>query len=129
MPKQSSRVPLVLLPILSAAAIAAGCGSQKTQGWQTCVDTDNRIADEQSCQNEQRRATGTGFVPMYHWYFYPYGGRPYPVGYGIPQGGHHGSAVPFAGIATRTMGVPATGAVAPRAGYGGFGSSSRSVGA
>jgi hypothetical protein len=118
------------LPVLSAAAIAAGCGSRGTSsavssgssaGWQTCVDNNNLIADEKACENERRTSHSSGYVPMYHWYYYPFGGRPYPVGYGIPLGGHH-SPIPFTGIRTQTIGVPATGAAVPRATYGGFGS-------
>ena len=133
--RQSRRVPLVWLPVLSAAAIAAGCGSRgaapnsasgSTGGWQTCVDNNNLVADEKNCENERRTSHGPGFVPLYHWYYYPFGGRIYPVGYGIPQGGHH-SAVPFTGIRTQTMGIPRTGATVPRGtSYGGFGSTGAS---
>lgn len=124
--KQSTRIVLRLMPIISAAALAAGCGSRRDApeaGWQTCVDSIGRVADEQACVDERRTSHGVGYVPMYLWYYYPFGGRTYPVGYGVPLGGSY-SAEPFRGIPTRSIGAPTTGASAPRAGSvtrGGFG--------
>ena len=71
--KRSHRIALTLVPVLSAAALASGCGSRGQQaggqGWQTCVDSSNRVADEQSCVDEQRATHTTGYVPSYRWYY------------------------------------------------------------
>ena len=116
---------LWLIPPLAAAAIAAGCGSKpqppqgqgQGAGWQTCTDQQGRVVDERQCD-----ARSTGYRPgLYRWYYYPFGGRPYPLGYGVPLGGTY-SNEPHPGVSTRTLGVPG-GAAAPRAGVvrGGFG--------
>ena len=113
---------LWLVPPLAAAAIAAGCGSKpqpqgqgQGTGWQTCTDQQGRVVDERQC--DPRTA---GYNPLlYHWYYYPWGGRPYPIGYGVPLGGSY-STEPRPGVATRSMGIPGG---APRSGVvrGGFG--------
>jgi hypothetical protein len=114
---------LWLIPSLAAAAIAAGCGSRPRPapgpgdgGWQTCTDQQGHIVDEHQCD-----ARTAGYRPgLYRWYYYPYGGRPYPIGYGVPLGGSY-SNEPRPGVATQTLGVPGGGA--PRSGVvrGGFG--------
>jgi hypothetical protein len=110
---------LWLIPPLAAAAMAAGCGSNPQQGqgqgagWQTCTDQQGRVVDERQCDSRS-----AGYRPgLFHWYYYPYGGRPYPIGYGVPLGGSY-SNEPRAGVPT-SMGI----AGAPRAGVvrGGFG--------
>ena len=115
---------------MAAAAIAAGCGSNpkppqgqdpgqgqgQGTGWQTCTDQQGRVVDERQCDPR-----ATGYRPgMFHWYYYPYGGRPYPIGWGIPLGGSY-STEPRAGVPTANM-VPG-GTSAPRSGVvrGGFG--------
>ncbi|HUQ62422.1 MAG TPA: hypothetical protein VM121_01550, partial [Acidimicrobiales bacterium] len=88
------------------------------------VDQNGRVADEQACVSERRAAHPAGYFPMYRWYYYPYGGSPYPLGYGVPMGGSYAQD-PFRGVPTRSIGVPSIGSTAPRAGavrYGGFGS-------
>lgn len=114
---------LWLVPTLAAAAIAAGCGSRGQtvggDGWQTCTDQQGRVVDERQCQGQG------GYAPHpYRWYYYPYGGSHYPVGYGVPQGGYY-SQQPYMGVATRSMGIPATGTARPASATvrGGFGSS------
>jgi hypothetical protein len=119
---------LWLIPPLAAAAIAAGCGSkpqapqgQGDGGWQTCTDQQGRIVDERQCDSRS-----VGYRPgLYRWYYYPYGGRPYPLGYGVPLGGTY-SDEPYRGIRTSTMGVPTSGATphgsVTRGGFGSTGS-------
>jgi hypothetical protein len=122
-------LPLVkklwIVPTLAAAAIAAGCGSKPAQtgqgqdgtGWQTCTDQQGRVADERQCDSQ-----ASGYRPgLYRWYYYPYGGRIFPLGYGVPLGGTYSNA-PVAGIPTRSIGTPGGGG-APRSGVvrGGFG--------
>ena len=114
---------LWLVPPLAAAAIAAGCGSKPQPpqgqgdgaGWQTCTDQQGRVVDERQCDPR-----ASGYNPMYRWYYYPWGGRPYPVGYGVPLGGSY-STEPRPGVPTSL--VPGGGA-GTRTGVvrGGFGS-------
>jgi hypothetical protein len=101
---------LWLVPTLAAAAIAAGCGSKSPQGqgqgtgWQTCTDQQGRVVDDSQCDTNH-----PGYRPgLFRWYYYPYGGTPYPLGWGVPRGGSY-AAAPFSGV--------------PRAGVvrGGFG--------
>lgn len=112
---------LWLVPMAAAAAIASGCGSrpQQERGWQTCVDrTTNRVAEERECQSQARSGGGSAFM----WYYYPYGGAHYPVGYGVPSGGHY-AAQPFQNVPTRSIGIPRGGTAVPRpAVRSGFGS-------
>jgi hypothetical protein len=127
--KQTRTIDLFLMPILASAALAAGCGTSSRSsgsgaGWQTCVDQQNRVVDEQQCVQEQRSTHVGGYMPIYRWYYYPYGGSPYPIGYGVPLGGSY-SSEPYAGVSTRSLGVPAGGRSAPHvsgARFGGFGS-------
>ena len=104
---------LWLVPPLAAAAIAAGCGSKPPQpqgqgqgtGWQTCTDQQGRVVEDRQCEPAQ-----PGYRPgLFRWYYYPYGGSPYPFGWGVPQADTYAVA-PHAGV--------------PRAGVvrGGFGS-------
>jgi hypothetical protein len=116
---------LWLIPPLAAAALAAGCGSKPAPpqgqgdgtGWQTCTDQQGRVVDERQCDSRS-----AGYRPgLFHWYYYPFGGRPYPLGYGVPLGGTY-SNEPRPGVPTQSMGVPGGGS-APRSGVvrGGFG--------
>lgn len=95
--KKSGSVPLVIVPAIAAAAIAMGCGSGTPQGpaQRVCIDNARTVVDQQRCLDEEQRgrgasgsfATGTGdsggstgsgggvYVPMHHWYYYPYGSR------------------------------------------------------
>ena len=69
------------------------------------------MVDERQCDPQT-----SGYRPgLYRWYYYPFGGRPYPLGYGVPLGGSY-SNEPLAG-------VPGAGGVVPRSGVvrGGFG--------
>src|SRR5471030_1351847 len=104
---------LWLVPSLAAAAIAAGCGSNPQSlppqaqgqgqgaGWQTCTDQQGRVVDERQCDTRT-----SGYRPgLFHWYYYPYGGSPYPIGWGVPFGGSYSNA-PVAGVVTRSNGVP-----------------------
>ena len=127
--KRSERVVLRLLPVLSVAAIASGCGSrgqtsQPTTGWQTCVDRNDRVVDDNACVEDRRATHPFGYIPMYRWYYYPYGSSRYPVGYGIPSGGRY-IAEPYAGLGGGSPVASPAGAVR----YGGFGSTGASAGA
>ena len=108
---------LWLIPPLAAAALAAGCGSKPQPpqgqgqggGWQTCTDPQGRVVEDAQC--DQRSA---GYRPGFLWYYYPYGGMRYPLGWGVPLGGSY-SAAPFSG-------VPRSGVV--RGGFGQTGAGS-----
>jgi hypothetical protein len=96
--KKSRAVPLSLVATLAAAAMASGCGSRNQQpGWQTCVDRDrNTVVDRQYCDDDWGTTHPTGYVPHYHWYYFPrtyYWDAP-RVGMPVPAGGSYGSA-PF----------------------------------
>jgi hypothetical protein len=105
---------LWIVPPLAAAAIAAGCGSKSPQGqgqgagWQTCTDQQGRIVDERECDT----ARG-GYRPgLFRWYYYPYGGTPYPLGWRVPLGGSY-SPTPHVGVPRASVvrgGFGATGA-------------------
>ncbi len=114
------KIDLKILGMVAAAALAAGCGTGRgaDDGWQTCTDKDGRVVDERQCQPAQ-----PGYMPgLYRWYYYPFGGRPYPIGYGIPSGGHFVEA-PYAGVRTFSSGIPTSGVRPPVVIHGGFGSS------
>ena len=92
---------LWLVPPLAAAAVAAGCGSKpqplqgqgQGTGWQTCTDQQGRVVDESQCDTAR-----AGYRPgLFRWYYYPYGGMPYPMGWGVPLGGSY-SATPHVGV-------------------------------
>lgn len=118
--KRSPHVGLALVPVVAASAIAAGCGSrsQEAQGWQACVDRNNRVADERQCDEEQRLSHPVGYVPLYHWYYYrPYGGGYTSVpaiGQPVPPGGQVST--------TRFSGASRSGTAATGVTRGGFGS-------
>jgi len=97
---------LWLVPAMAAAAIAAGCGSNpkpplgQDQGtdWQTCTDQQGRVVDERQC--DPRTA---GYRPgLFRWYYYPWGGRPYPIGWLIPMGGSYSNTL-LPGVPTPSM--------------------------
>jgi hypothetical protein len=111
---------LWLIPSLAAAAMAAGCGSKppapqgqgQGAGWQTCTDQQGRVVDDRQCD-----ARSTGYRPgMFRWYYYPWGGRPYPLGYGVPLGGVY-SNEPRPGVAT-SLGIPGARSGVVRGGFG-----------
>jgi hypothetical protein len=95
---------LRLIPPLAGAAIAAGGGSKppagqgqgqgQGAGWQTCTDQQHRVVDDNQC-NPQASGDRPG---RFRWYYYPYGGRPYPFGWSVPLGGSYSDA-PHAGVA------------------------------
>jgi hypothetical protein len=115
---------LWIVPTIAAAAMAAGCGSNPPQGqgqgadWQTCTDQQGRVVDERQCDPHTY-----GYHPgLYRWYYYPYGGLPYPLGYGVPLGGSYSNA-PLAGVPSR-LAPGGVGGAGARLGVvrGGFGS-------
>jgi hypothetical protein len=111
---------LWLIPSLAAAAIAAGCGRNappagqgqgqgQGTGWQTCTDQQGRVVDDSQCSPQ-----ASGYRPgLYRWYYYPYGGRTYPFGWGVPLGGTYSNephaGVPRAGVSRGGFGATASG--------------------
>jgi hypothetical protein len=91
--KKSHAVPIPLVSTLAVAALAAGCGSSQTQGWQTCVDRQSKVAVEQRyCDEEAPRYANRGYVPHYGWYYFPrgyYTSGP-AIGTRVPDGGAWG---------------------------------------
>ena len=75
--KRSQSAPVKLLSAVAAMALAAGCGRPTHQ--QVCGDNDGFVVDPKNCEDESRRAHGGAFVPLYAWYYGPYG-RAYPPG-------------------------------------------------
>jgi len=100
--KKSHAVPISLVSTLAAAAMAAGCGpwGGGQQGWQTCVDRASDTAvDRRYCDDESSQARPAGYVPQYHWYYYPrgyYWNEP-SIGTHVPAGGSYSSA-PFGSV-------------------------------
>ena len=75
--KRSKSAPVKLLSAVAAMALAAGCGRPTHQ--QVCGDTNGVVVDPQKCEEESGRPRGVGFLPLYAWYYGPYG-RAYPPG-------------------------------------------------
>ena len=81
--------------------MAAGCGPWSGQpGWQTCVDrVSDTAVDQRYCDDEWSQPHPSGYVPHYHWYYYPrgyYWNEP-AIGMHVPVGGSYGS-VPFGSV-------------------------------
>ena len=75
--KRSKTAPVTLLSAVAAMALAAGCGRPTHQ--QVCGDADGVVVDPQRCEEESRRTGGVGYLPLYAWFYGPYG-RVYPPG-------------------------------------------------
>jgi hypothetical protein len=114
--KKSRAVSISLVSTLAAAALASGCGSR--QGWQTCVDRASDTAvDRQHCDDEGRNAHPYGYVPYYHWYYFPrgyYWDAP-GIGMRVPPGGSY-STTPYASAP-----MARTGGSVVRGGFGSMG--------
>ena len=109
--KRSQSAPVKLLSAVAAMALAAGCGRPTHQ--QVCGDAEGVVDDPQKCEEESRRPRGVGFLPLYAWYYAPYGrayapgarltdaSRTAPAGKGVriapSRGGFGGSARPVSG--------------------------------
>jgi hypothetical protein len=66
---KTRKIVLGLLPVMAAAAIAGGCGSQQIS--RACVDGNQTASDPQNCQNEdERHAHGYYGSYSYHWYYF-----------------------------------------------------------
>ncbi len=75
------------------------------------------MVDERQCDSRD-----SGYRPgLFHWYYYPYGGRPYPIGYGVPLGGSYSNEA-RPGVATALSGGAAGAGVRTGVVRGGFGS-------
>jgi hypothetical protein len=108
--KRSQSAPIKLLSAVAALALASGCGRPTHQ--QVCGDANGVVVDPQKCEEESRRPRGAGFLPLYAWFYGPYG-RAYPPGARLTDA----SQTPPTGRGVR---------VAP-ASRGGFGGSARPV--
>ena len=113
--KKSRAVPISLVSTLAAAALAAGCGASRQQGWQTCVDRTNQTAvDRRNCDDDWGAPRRVGYMPHYYWYYYPHGyywNAP-GIGMPVPMGGSS-SASPL-----RSTPMARTGGSAVRGGFG-----------
>ena len=115
--RRSRAVPISLVSTLAAAAVAAGCGASRAQqqGWQTCVDRASETAvDRRYCDDDWSQQRPVGYVPHYHWYYYPrgyYWDAP-GIGMRVPLGGSYGASP----IGSTPM--ARTGASAVRGGFG-----------
>lgn len=84
--KRSASVTHSVLSAVAAMALSAGCGSPYRYQ-QVCADANGNVVDQQRCQDESQRwnqyvhihHNGLGYLPLYHWYYPPYGAR-YAVG-------------------------------------------------
>jgi hypothetical protein len=93
--KKSHSVTISLVSTVAAAAMASGCGPWSgQQGWQTCVDrVSDTAVNRQYCDDESSQPHPSGYVPQYHWYYYPrgyYWNAP-SMGMHVPVGGTYGS--------------------------------------
>ena len=76
--RKSKSVPVTIASVVASMALASGCGTKPTH--QTlCGDNEGRAVETEKCEEEARRPRGHGFIPLYHWYYAPYG-RTYPAG-------------------------------------------------
>jgi hypothetical protein len=116
--KKSSSVSISLVSTVAAAAMAAGCGPWSGQpGWQTCVDrVSDTAVDQRYCDDESSQPHPAGYVPHYHWYYYPrgyYWNQP-SIGTHVPFGGSYGrtpiASVPVAHGSVTRGGFGSTGA-------------------
>ena len=106
--RKSQSVPVRIASVVASMALASGCGTKPTH--QTlCGDNDGRAVEAEKCHEEVRRSHGggSGYVPLYHWYYAPFG-RTYPPGASLSD-------------ATRTMpaGKGVRVAAPARGGFGG----------
>ena len=92
--KKSRSVSLCLVKSISVAALAAGCGSTPPPSQQVCIDGARNVVEEQRCRDDAQRAQSGGYVPMYHWYYYPrsFGWTPI-MGSPVPVGGSFSAPV------------------------------------
>lgn len=93
--KKSRSLSVSLVSTVATAAVAAGCGAWSgQQGWQTCVDhVSDAAVDRRYCDDESNQPHPVGYVPQYHWYYYPrgyYWNEP-SIGTRVPPGGSYGS--------------------------------------
>lgn len=77
--RKSRSVPVQIVSMVASMALAAGCGSPTHQ--KLCGDNKGVAVEPEKCEQEVKAATthGHGYVPMYHWYYAPYG-RSYAPG-------------------------------------------------
>ena len=76
--KRSQPPSVKLLSAVAAMALAAGCGGRPTHQ-QVCGDASGVVVDPAKCEEEARRPHGAGYLPLYAWFYGPYG-RAYPPG-------------------------------------------------
>ena len=107
--KRSARISLHLVPLVSAAFLAA---CEQTPERRACADWQGQVVDDANCPPEggPRSYTPTGGGPFYRWYWYR-SYYPIYIGQPVPVGGS------YAGPTLRGGGGRASGTV-----RGGFGS-------
>ena len=114
--KKSKAVPVSLVASVAALALASGCGSRPYTHQRVCGDAMGIAVEPEKCEQELPQPHAHGYVPLYHWYYGPYG-RSYPVGAplaGASLNAPTGSGVRIASPSSTTR--------------GGFGSSAQSSG-
>jgi hypothetical protein len=76
--KRSKAVPLGVVATVASLALTAGCGKSPTHR-KVCGDANGIAVEPEKCDEQARHARGPHYVPLYHWYYGPYG-RNYSVG-------------------------------------------------
>lgn len=76
--KRSAAVTLGLLPAMASWFLA--CGPSRPAYQQLCTDRDNRVVDDQRCDEERRAVRPSGYIPFYRYYYAPYRNVGYALG-------------------------------------------------
>lgn len=73
---KKGKVTVGILGVLSTAAMLACGGDARTQT-KHCADKNGIIVSQEECEKEEdrRRHAGSGYMPLYHWFYLP--GRTY----------------------------------------------------
>jgi hypothetical protein len=111
--KRSSAVTLGLVPAIASWFIA--CRPSTPAYQQLCTDQQQRVVDDQRCEEERRASHPYGYVPLYRYYYAPYRA----VGYAMGEIMHAGS---YARPVSGSVGLG-------RVVRGGFGSTAHGIGA
>lgn len=110
--KRSQSAPVALLSAVAGMALAAGCGGRPTHQ-QVCGDATGVVVEAEKCDEDARRSrSGGGYIPLYHWFYAPYG-RSYAPGTRLTDA----SRIPPSGKGVRIAGPT----------RGGFGGTARSA--
>jgi hypothetical protein len=117
--KRTASIDLRIVPVIAAAAIAAGCGTPANQAAvRHCMDNTKTLVEPSKCDEEARRAARHPgpyvYAPLYHWVLGPRGAA---------VGTHIGGNPAFY-RASSPASAPGSPSTTTR---GGFGSSARPV--